>query len=273
VPADSGTAASSAAVQCEVDMSTGAAGGGVPITVANKPGNAILTTSANPAEDGLNVKALNSSLPFAVRGSVYSNSTVNVTSGSLQASNGVYAHSGCSGTIISTPPPNCSVGTVTTPSYSTNAAAVPAYRQVPANVSANCPGGVMTFEPGYYDDAKALSDLMDGNGTCKNSVWWFKPGSYYFDFQNASGALPSMSGTDEWLVKNGQLLAGTPVNAAGTPVAAPVKPISLPGACWNPIKSTAAVGVQFVFGGDSRMQVTGNADGRPYTAMGGALLE
>ena len=67
---------------------------------------------------------------------------------------------------------------------------MPTYRAVPANVAANCPGKVFTLQPGYYDDAAALSDLMDGNGACKDSVWWFKPGEYYFDFQN--------TGTHQW---------------------------------------------------------------------------
>jgi hypothetical protein len=118
----------------------------------------------------------------------------------------------------------------------------------------------MTFAPGYYDDAAALSDLMDGNGACKGSVWWFQPGVYYFDFQNSAGTISGVSGSDEWLVKDGQLIAGRPVNSAGTVLSTPPNPAPVPGACQNPITSTTAVGVQFVFGGDSRLRMAGSAD-------------
>jgi hypothetical protein len=56
------------------------------------------------------------------------------------------------------------------------------------------------------------------------------------------------------------LIAGTPVNAAGTVIAKPTVPATVPGACQNPIKDDSAVGVQFIFGGDSQLQLTGTAD-------------
>ena len=138
------------------------------------------------------------------------------------------------------------------PGYAPETTTVPARRTVPANAAANCPGKVMTFQPGFYDDAAALSDLMEGNGPCKDSVWWFQPGVYYFDFLN--------TGSHQWLLKNGHLLAGTPVDGGGTPLAAPVQPVSVPGGCDNPIHSPTAVGVQFIFGGDSQFQLAGDAN-------------
>ncbi|MDQ1740580.1 MAG: hypothetical protein QOE53_2232, partial [Pseudonocardiales bacterium] len=210
-------------------------------------------------EDGVNIKALNNSIPFKVHGSVVSNSNIRVTNGSLESNVGVYAHTGCSGTIISTPPPACGSGPTVDPDYLFEPAygsnAVPTYRPVPAAVSANCPGKVMTFLPGYYDDAQALSSLTDGNGACKGSVWWFTPGTYYFDFHNSAN--PLLGGSDVWTMGNGQLVAGTPTNAAGVVLAKPANPSPSPGGCQNPIKSTSAVGVQFIFGGDSQFQLTG----------------
>jgi hypothetical protein len=255
-PGTTGGAASSAAVECTADPSTGAAGGLVPITTANKPGNAILTLGTNAGEDGLNIKALSPTIPFLVHGSVVSNSNIRVANGSLESNVGVYAHTGCSGTIVSTPPPDCAAGTVADPGYSSEAGGVvPPYRTVPAGVAANCPGGVMTFQPGYYDDAQALNSLTDGNGPCKGSVWWFRPGTYYFDFHNSSN--PLLGGSDVWTIDNGYLVAGTPTNAAGAVLANPANPPTIPGACQNPIKTTSAVGVQFIFGGDSQLRMTG----------------
>jgi hypothetical protein len=253
IPGSTGAAANSAAVQCSPDPSTGAAGASVPITASNKPGNAILTLSTNAAEDGLYVKALNNSLPFSVRGGIISNSNIRVANGTLKSTVDVQARGACIGTIVSTPPAACNRPSVPgDPNYAPETTTVPPYRPVPANAAASCPGKVFTFQPGYYDDADALSGLMDGNGPCKNSVWWFKPGNYYFDFQN--------TGSHEWLLKNGQLIAGTPVNSSGTPIAAPASPVSVPGACDSPIHSTTAVGVQFMFGADSRLRVSGSAD-------------
>jgi hypothetical protein len=265
-PGTTGGAASSAAVTCTPDPNTGAAGGLVPITTANKPGNAILTMGTNAGEDGLNVKALSSSFPFKVHGSVVSNSNIRVTNGALESNVGVYARTGCSGTIVSNPPPACSSGPTADPNYQFEPAfgspanAVPTYRPVPAVAASSCPGKVVTFQPGYYDDAQALSSLMNGTGSnpCKNSVWWFTPGIYYFDFHNSSN--PLLGGSDLWTVNDGQLVAGTPTNAAGTVLATPASPSTIPGSCHNPIKSTSAVGVQFLFGGDSRFEVTGTAD-------------
>jgi hypothetical protein len=254
-PGTNGASASSAAVQCTADPNSGAAGGLVDISLDNKPGNAILTVGQKPGEDGLNIKALSSSLPFLVHGSVVSDSNIRVTNGSLESNVAVYAHTGCSGTIVSTPPPDCAAAIVDEPDYSSEAAGVvPPYRTVPAAVAANCPGKVMTFLPGYYDDAQALSSLMDGTGTCKHSVWWFTPGTYYFDFHNSSN--PLLSGSDVWTIKDGQLVAGTPTNAAGTVLAKPASPSTVPGACQNPIKDEDTVGVQFIFGGDSQFRMT-----------------
>lgn len=258
-PGTTGSAASSAVVKCTPDPNTGAAGGLVQITTANKPGNAILTLGTNPAEDGLNVKPLSNSIPFTVHGGVVSDSNIRVTNGTLQSNTYVLAHTGCSGTIVSSPPANCASATAADPNYSSEAGGVvPPYRTVPTS----CPGSprVVTFQPGYYDDAQALSALMNGVGSnpCKGSIWWFTPGTYYFDFHNTSN--PLLGGGDVWTIKDGRLIAGTPVNSAGVVISKPTSSSTIPGACQNPIKDDAAVGVQFIFGGDSRVQLSSTAD-------------
>lgn len=259
-PGTTGSAASSAVVKCTPDPNTGAAGGLVQINNQNKPGNAILTLGQNPGEDGLNVKPLSSSIPFIVHGGVVSNSNIRVSNGTLQSNTSVFAHTGCTGTIVSVPAANCASGTAPEPPYSPEAGAAPVYRAAPTATAANCPGKLVTFQPGYYDDARALNLLMNGVGSnpCKGSVWWFTPGTYYFDFHNSSN--PLLSGSDVWSIDDGQLVAGTPVNSAGTVISKPTVPASVPGACQNPIKDDAAVGVQFIFGGDSQLQLTGTAD-------------
>ena len=94
---------------------------------------------------------------------------------------------------------------------------LPARRAVPA-----CPasGNLVTFEPGWYDDAKSLSQLTS---TCKGADnlgadFWFKPGLYYFDFRSSYGAFNCTDGggsqTNEWCVGNAK---GNPRIVGGTP--------------------------------------------------------
>src|SRR5439155_25992425 len=63
-----------------------------------------------------------------------------------------------------------------------------------------------------------------------------------------------------WAVADGQLIAGNPVDSSGHPIAATPVPATVPVACQSPISSTTASGVQFIFGGDSQLSVTGTAD-------------
>ncbi|HEY7106053.1 MAG TPA: hypothetical protein VH986_06605 [Acidimicrobiia bacterium] len=87
----------------------------------------------------------------------------------------------------------------------------PAVQSVPS-----CPAGnVVAFNPGTYTDAAALTTLMNGV-TCPGRIFWFKPGQYYFNFTNGTGA-----GTDhEWSINDGRakVIAGQPtaVTTGGT---------------------------------------------------------
>jgi Tfp pilus assembly protein PilX len=249
----------SAAVAC---THSGGSSSPVLISASNRPGMAILTTGdlAAQGEDGLSIKALNA-VPFKVHGLIYSNSNVKMVSGSLLDDNGVYAKGACTGAGTVTPAPICSFSGGTPsgadPAY-VQPTALPNYQAVPFAAQSfpnSCKNSVITFDPGYYDDAKSLSTLMSNSG-CAGSTFWFKPGLYYFDFHNGDDpALPP--GSHAWTVNTGALVAGTPVSPAGTTLAQPPLPGSLtvPGSCRNPITSNTALGVQFVFGGDSQFVV------------------
>jgi hypothetical protein len=273
------SATSSASVVCTGENGTGAQGPPVIIKDDNRPAQAILTLGTNPSEDGINVKAQakdpgNVLVPFNVHGSIVSDSNINVSAGSLVASGAVTAHTGCTGAITSTPAKVCDAATTVDPLYATEAGILP-YQAVPTT----CPGKLVTFNPGYYDDAVSLSNLMNGTGSCKGSVWWFTPGSYYFDFHNdPSVDLPGLPKGDHlWTIKDSssQLVGGTPcatrvfpdpINSPNNPpctqIAKPIVPAVVPGACVFPtealsaqIAKTSTPGVQFIFGGDSQLRL------------------
>jgi len=124
-----------------------------------------------------------------------------------------------------------------------------------------CPpvGQAVELNPGYYDDAVALTDLTS---TC-NRAFHFAPGVYYFDFRNeemagiAAGSRPigwSNNVKNVWTINNGSadfyVVGGTTKDwSAG-------KPTTFPGSCVSPLTSTANnEGVQFVFGGSSRIDL------------------
>jgi hypothetical protein len=236
----------------------------------NRPGNAILSLGRISGEDGLHIDQPTGST-FRVHGNVFSNSNINIFNGALNTNASVWARTTCSGTIQSNPAPSCNYGNTANvlgddPGYVPLAtiAALP-HRSLPSCTS---PNSVIRFQPGYYDDAKGLSDMMSVSSPCKNSTWWFPPvydgggnvtgtGIYYFDFHNSGAtANPLLTNADNlWTVDNGNLVAGTPVNAAGVKLAAPPVPPTIPGSCDNPIKNASAVGVQFIFGGSSRLAV------------------
>ncbi len=256
----SGDAPTSAYVECVAEVATGAQGTARIVTSANRPGNAILTLGAG-GENGLHSKTNGNVLK--VRGSIWSNSNIVAERPIEVEAADVRARTGCSGTITVSPgfSTNCGSGSMAPdPNLPSDLTGLPPLRTVPA-----CSGSVLTFEPGYYDDADALEAITT---TC-NRVFWFKPGTYYFDFHNRSGdplyesGVTGSSSDNEWSITTGKLVAGTPTNAAGAIIAVPPANPTIPGACQSPISSTTSQGVQFVFGGESRMRIAGNT---PSTA-------
>lgn len=228
------------------------------LSMCNRPGSAILTLGTHGGEDGVNIQQPSGSM-FRVRGVVFSNSNINVVNGTLATNTRVYGRTGCTGTIISDPsPPSCPYAPPNPlgddPNYLPAIEAAPAHRALPACMKT----GLITFEPGYYDDAHALTNLMSNGSPCKGSVWWFKPGAYYFDFHNTganANPLLDSAGGNIWTIDTGKLVAGTPVNGTGQVIAQPPLNPTIPGSCNNPIKDANAVGVQFIFGGDSQLAV------------------
>jgi hypothetical protein len=191
--------------------------------------------------DGMTLKPLGAgnSNEFVVAGGLAVNDSISVSNGGLLSSSYIWAHNGCSGTITSTPAAVCNHATVTDPAYSATTASVPNYQPIPAGC---------TFQPGYYDNADALTTKTDA---CPTST--FTPGTYYFDFHNNntdatanSTAVPSSS--DVWSISN-TIIGGTTTASS-----------AMPGSCVSPIESPTANGVQFIFGGDSRVSLGGSAN-------------
>ena len=227
------------------------------LSQCNRPGSAILTLGRIPGEDGINIQQPNSGSAFKVHGVIFANSNIDVVKGSLNTNTAVYARGTCSGTIQSSPSPSCNYGNTANalgndPGYTPATATVPVHQSLPACTTAN---SVVTFQPGYYDDAAGLSAMMAGNSHCRHSTWWFTPGTYYFDFHN-DGSNPLLTGGgDVWTVNDGYLVAGTPTDSTGKVISTPSVPATIPGACDNPINDKQAKGVQFIFGGDSQFAV------------------
>lgn len=95
--------------------------------------------------------------------------------------------------------------------------------------TSTCPVGVpyVSFTPGTYTEVPVAA--------CNRSIWWFQPGAYYFDFPAAA---------DNWDLSKAKatVIGGTP---SGT--------WSSPGGCAQDNAATTYPGVQFIFGGTSRI--------------------
>ena len=234
-------------VTCSPQVGSGAVTGGGS-TPSNAPAQAILTreTGGNEGIQQLSNSGLN------VQGDVFSNSIVQNTASkaAINVAGALGAVGACSGTINATPGPvSCNQGVAAAkpdPGYPAAISSVP-NGGVPTSVPACSAGALVTFGPGYYADASALTNLM--NGSCSpNTVFWFQPGNYYFDFTNTTGG-------HVWTINDAKLhlIAGTPKGWATSPLTAP----PFPGACETDADTTSPnTGVQFVFGGDSRINVT-----------------
>jgi hypothetical protein len=247
---------------------------GVPVTVTcqdpnreapppppvTDPPRAILTLRPDPTQ-GVHQRA--ASGPVSVRGAVFSQSQVaNQSPSALAVEGAVAAVGACTGTITTTAPPLRCAGLpaggaapteAADPAYPSALAAVPLHRTVPP-----CgPSWLVSLEPGYYDDAVALSALTSGAGACTGKVVWLKPGPgpgpgvFYFDFNFASPDQTTCGPTDSlctWRVDDPTLNVVAGVPRGWDPTAATRPALPLPGGCH-----TDADGVQLVLGGQSRI--------------------
>ncbi|HJQ04578.1 MAG TPA: hypothetical protein VJ872_04000 [Nocardioides sp.] len=222
----------SATIVCRPVLGTGLFGSGngtVPVTPAATDAFArALTTvgtgTSGTAVDGITFKGLGSGSQIPIRGSIESNSFINVQAGTLQTNGTITANpnSACTTSNSGAMSPTCS-GTYIPPDPSSVTAplsAVPTWRDPAAQ---GC-----SFQPGFYNNGLALSNAVNACGTAT-----FASGKYYFDF--ADGKPWDISTT----VIGGQAGAGS----------------SIPGRCVSPIDSPTTAGVQFVFGGSSTMKL------------------
>lgn len=256
---NSGVNGDAVAVACAPAVGTGAASSQVPINPANRPYQALLTTGTSDAEPGLGMQSNN---VLWVHGGVKVNSSI--TSGgspcpaSPQPPDGncselyddagqVLASTSCDAmTIFSMPPFRCrTYARYPTPPYDQPPPAPSAldYQVVPS-----CPSGpLVEFRPGYYDDGAALNHLFAHCGHGSHAkTFWFHPGTYSFDFRDASAA------AHVWTIGNdARVVGGTPSGWAPG-LTGP----SFPGACVSPLESTSNGGVRFVFGGDSQLRIS-----------------
>lgn len=245
-------------VVCRPIPGTGEAGR-VTVGAANRAPAALLSLGDGAGgEAGINQAGAG----LLVSGPVTSNSTVISSPGALTVTDGqVTARGTCTGAITSDPAPSCDTGVpVADPAFAEPVKyAQPdtgvTYRPVPT-----CPataGQTVEFEPGYYDDAAALTNLMS---TCTGRTFWFKPdagggvGNYYFDFRN--GESPALPGDPIWRINDSgvRVVAGAP--RGWDPAAATRQVPSIPGSCVSPTESATNGGVRFVFGGRSRIELT-----------------
>jgi hypothetical protein len=248
------------AVTCAGGPGTGLDGGLVKINDLNKPGQALLTLGdgAN-ANERNGIDSVGNEL-LRIKGGVFSNSGVRTSPSDISISGAqLLARGACTGTIISTPAKICNY-TASDPLGVDPDYAAPTDDLVYRTVPTSCAGGsTIRFKPGYYDDAKALTDLTTSPG-CVGKTLLFEPGPdgtrgvYYFDFHNGeSPGLPAASHV--WTINRDlQLVAGEP--KGWDPDASPQQVPTIPGSCVSPLDGEANGGVAWVFGGDSRMNIT-----------------
>jgi hypothetical protein len=231
------TAATSARVDCTAIPGTGIFSG---VGVENPDptdafAQALTTVGTTGTLQGMTLKPLGTGNQAAmpVRGGIASKSYINITSGALVTDGSVKAEGICTGQIVSTPAAVCNApGTVAVPTPpAPPLTSVPAFRN-PSDYMASC-----TFRAGFYNDAKSLSDAVNSCTTAK-----FASGQYYFDFRDEERG----PGTNEWKIAT-KVIGGE--YATGV----------IPGACKSPILNDPIPGVQFVFGGTSRITVSDTA--------------
>lgn len=210
------------------------------------PSNAIVALSGN-ANEGVSLAAAGATT--LVRGAVAVNQRLFVQAGMVLTSKTTTLPV-AAGSIKAG---SCSVaGTADPPCVTPGGAADPGWAgptTYPAVVRLAMPvvclTPVMSLSPGTYLNQAALQARLG----CPNTVVWFQPGTYYFDFRD---------GNQELLVAAGDVVVGGTASGwvPGTTPAAnvPYPTAALPNASACDRSQT---GVNFVFGGTSRISVTG----------------
>jgi Tfp pilus assembly protein PilX len=256
-----GTGTSTLKVTCTAGPGSAASSERVPITAANRPGQTVLALGTNSGETGIAQTGGNA---LRVQGKVFSNGPITTGTGSLESVDAeIRARGTCSGSVISRDAQGNQVSTVC--STTSGLPSDPAYIQPTAGLTwrplPTCDtSSTVEFTPGYYDDAVGLSDMMDGDGPCAGKTFLFPAaaggvGIYYFDFHNGEGGgLPA--GSRVWTIadRNARVVGGTPQGWTPDLTTPPAS-----GSCVSPLNATTSNGVEFVFGGDSRMALRSGA--------------
>lgn len=268
----SGAGETSAYVHCVAESFTGSQGTEGGVGGGNQLNHAFFGTGTDDPYGLQTTTDGNPSMPLSIDGPVQVNSPTNssgkdaieVASGDADVV-GPNANN-CTGNGLNVDTAagydrDCDSGTKTTPALTPVTTDVPELQVL--STSKACVNRVMIFEPGYYDDVKALNTL-----TAKCDLAWFQPGVYYFDFHNdqamTSGVLNdplagvAMTGNqlNIWELDS-KVMGGTWAGGTG----APPSTVELPGGCVDPRDTVVPeLGVQFIFGGDSRMLVDADAE-------------
>jgi hypothetical protein len=218
-------APSSATVVCAGEAGTGAQGSPAPVTSANKPGYAVMTlgtTRSTTQGEGQTYDHKS----ISIHGGVISNA--DISAAGLTVTGGAQALARITPCVTVTPTCTAMSSNIVDPNYPppTDPPAPPAGYPTCTN------NKIAEFLPGLYTDVSKLNN-------CNASWMLFDPGTYYFDFANPNNV---------WTVST-TVVGGTPTGAKSN--TAP----SVPGACVNPITTSSAVGVQFVFAGQSQVKL------------------
>ena len=229
LPAGSLDNSTALTVTCIPRAGSGASAGG---SSANQPDHAVLALSSIAAEG--TTLAGGSALP--VQGDVLVTSTLSVpTTATLTATGSVKAGT-CS--TAGTVSPACTTGG----SPSDPGWAGPSTTSTPLVTTLPACASQVALGPGVYRSAAALQAVLN----CA-SVVWFRPGTYFFDFRDAgSHALTVPAGTD--------VVGGTPSGWTPGSTAPPYPNLTSPAASAC---DQARPGVDFTFGGDSRLVANG----------------
>lgn len=215
---------------------------------AIQPVNSLLSLGTG-ADDGIT-----STDELRLLGDVFSNTTVSTT-GTMVVQGEVSARGTCTGPIQTAPPGplRCAGRTPPAPPdeargrdprYVAATTAVPMRREVPACRPGD--GWLVALQPGYYDDARALSALTGAN--CNDRVVWFRPGTYYFDFTFRGG-------DPTWFVTNPSVVVVAGEPRGWDPEAAERPALAVPGSCKTDADREPSEGVQLIAGGGTRLQV------------------
>jgi hypothetical protein len=233
------TADSSARVDCSVVPGTGIFGAGSGVGIEDPDptdsfARALTTVGTTGPWQGMTLKPLGAAnqAPMPVRGGIASKSYITVDNGALVTDGYVKAEGTCTGLIISNPAKACSQpGSVPVPATPPSPlTSVPAYQD--ASAVTGC-----LFQPGFYNNAAALTAKVNACSPAR-----FDSGTYYFDFRDEE------RGTGQ-----------NALNIATTLIGGEYVGTDIPGACKSPILNDPIPGVEFVFGGTSRITVSDTA--------------